>query len=94
MWPTQERAQVIMDDFQMHRGLPGVRGFVDGSHIPIKAPEECPENYINRKHFHTVNFTVICDHELRFLDCYAGWPGSVHDSRVFKNSDFHQTVGN
>ena len=25
---------------------------------------------------------------MRFIDCYTGWPGSVHDSRVLKNSDF------
>ena len=52
------------------------------------------ENYINRNNFHSVNLTTICDHEMRFLDCYVGWPGSVHDSRVFKNSDFYQTVDN
>lgn len=23
-------------------------GTIDGSHIPIKAPRDCPENYINR----------------------------------------------
>ena len=32
-----------------------MRGAINGSHIAIKAPEECPENYINRKHFHSVN---------------------------------------
>ena len=93
VWPSQERAQVIMDSFRRHRGLPGMIGAVDGSHITIKAPEECPENYVNRKNFHSVNLTAICDHEMRFLNCYAGWPGNVHDSRVFKNSDFNQTVG-
>ena len=73
-----------MEGFRKHKGLPGVRGAIDGSHIPVKAPQECPENYINRKNFHSVNLTAICDDEMRFLDCYAGWPGSVHDSRVLK----------
>ena len=92
VWPNQARAQVIMEGFRKHKGLPGVRGAIDGSHIPVKAPQECPENYINRQNFHSVNLTAICDDEMRFLDCYAGWPGSVHDSRVFKNSDFYKTV--
>ena len=25
---------------------------------------------------------------MRFIDFYTGLPGSVHDSRVLKNSDF------
>ena len=29
-----------MEGFQNHRGLPGVRGAIDGSHIPIRAPQE------------------------------------------------------
>lgn len=64
MWPNQELTQVIMDGFQRHRGLPGMRGAIDGSHIPIKAPEECPENYINRKYFHSVNLTATLQQTL------------------------------
>lgn len=48
-WPTQERAEVIMDSLRMHRGLPSVVGAIDGCHVPIKALEKCSENYINRK---------------------------------------------
>lgn len=83
VWPNQARAQVIMEGFCKHKGLPSVRGAIDGSHIPVKAPQECPKNYINRKNFHSVNLTAICDDEMRFLNCYAGWPGSVHDSKSF-----------
>ena len=66
------------------RGMPSVIGAIDGSHIPIKAPVLCPENYINRKGFHSVILQAVCDHRMLFTDCYAGWPGSVHDARVFK----------
>ena len=31
---------------------------------------------------------------MRFIDFYTGSPGSVHDSRVLKNSDFFPCVRN
>ena len=31
---------------------------------------------------------------MRVIDFYTGWPGSVHDSRVLKNSDFFACVRN
>ena len=29
---------------------------------------------------------VVCDHEYNVLSITAGWPGRVHDDRVFTNS--------
>lgn len=29
---------------------------------------------------------VVCDHKNKIIDFFAGYPGSVHDSRVFRNS--------
>ena len=64
----------------------GIVGAVDGSHIAIKDPTEDPLSYFNRKGFHSVIIQGICDHELLFIDLYIGWPGSVHDARVFRMS--------
>ena len=83
-WPIGERLQDITKEFEDMRGMPSVIGAIDGSHIPIKAPVLCPENYINCKGFHSVILQAVCDHRMLFADCYAGWPGSVHDARVFK----------
>ena len=74
------------------RGMPSVIGAIDGSHFPVKAPVLCPENYINRGGFHSVILQAVCDHRMHFTDCYAGWPGSVNDARVFKNSDLYEHI--
>lgn len=85
-WPRPEEMAEQEAVFKEHRGFPGVLGAIDGCHIPISAPRFCPENYINRKRWHSVNLQAVCSHDLKFIDCYAGWSGSVHDARVLKNS--------
>ena len=32
---------------------------------------------------------AVADHRYCFTNIYIGWPGSVHDARVFKNSDLY-----
>ena len=33
---------------------------------------------------------AMVDHLYRFTDIYVGWPGKVHDARVFANSAIYQ----
>ena len=28
----------------------------------------------------------VCSHDLKFTNIVAGWPGSVHDLRIYRNS--------
>lgn len=35
---------------------------------------------------------VVCDNNLKIRDVFIGYPGSVHDSRVFRNSPLCQTL--
>ena len=37
-------------------------------------------------------FQVVCDSNLKFLDVYTGNVESVHDSRVFRNSDINSLL--
>ena len=55
-------------------------------HTEIRAPTECPEDYVNRKGFHSIQLQAVVDSSLRFTDIFVGYPGSVHDARVFSNS--------
>lgn len=42
--------------------------------------------YTNRKCGQSVTLQAICDHKKRFLDVFIGFPSSVHDNRIFRNS--------
>ena len=72
--------------------MSGVIGAIDGCHIPIVGQEFCNESYVNRKGFTSIILQAVCDHKKRFIDCYVGWPGSVHDARVYSNSDLHHSI--
>ncbi|XP_052276849.1 putative nuclease HARBI1 isoform X2 [Dreissena polymorpha] len=69
----------LAEGFRVRCGFPGVVGAVDGTHIPIPAPiSEFRASFINRKGLSSMQLQVVCDSNLRFLDTYTGWPGSVH----------------
>ena len=59
---------------------------VDGCHVPIIGPRQSPEDYVNRKGFPSLILQELVDCNYLFLDICVGWPGKVHDARVFKNS--------
>jgi hypothetical protein len=35
---------------------------------------------------------VVCDSKLLITDVHTGWPGSVHDARVFRSSPIYQLL--
>lgn len=56
-------------------------------HIHIKPPgNEYHKDYINNKLFPSIQMQAICDSTGRFLDVFIGYPGSVDDARVLRNS--------
>jgi len=75
--------------FFKRAGFPQVVGAVDGCHVAILAPNENPEDYVNRKGFYSIILQGLVDSNYLFRDVYVGWPGKVHDSRVFKNSPLY-----
>ena len=54
------------EKFEDMKGIPWVVGAIDGKHIPIKAPIENPNKYINRKLFPSIQFeNQICLFQLK-----------------------------
>ncbi|KMQ94884.1 nuclease harbi1 [Lasius niger] len=64
--------------------MPDVIGAVDGC---IVASKEHPLHYKTRKKDYAVVLQSVCDLELRFTDCFAGYPASVGDRCIFRNSE-------
>ena len=75
----------VVTGFERLWGFPQAAGAIDGSHIPIKKPLESASDYYNRKGFYSVIIQALVDHKGRFMDICVGWPGKVHDTRVFAN---------
>ena len=55
---TGNKILEISTCFEDEGKFPGVIGLIDGTHIRIRAPENEPEAYINRKKFHSLNVQV------------------------------------
>lgn len=48
--------------------------------------------YISKDKEYAITLQAVCDGDLRFLDCFAGFAGSVGDRRIFRNSDLWKEV--
>ncbi|XP_044733226.1 putative nuclease HARBI1 [Chrysoperla carnea] len=86
-WPENEKLAEISNEFEATSGFRNVIGAIDGTHINIPAPREHPECYVNRKGHHSIQLQAICDAQCKFIHCYAGNVGSVHDARVLRLSE-------
>ncbi|CAM4574825.1 unnamed protein product [Lepidochelys kempii] len=67
-------------------------GVIDGIHIPILAPEHQGSEYINRKKYFSMVLQALMDHKGHFTNINLGWPGKVHDARIFRNSGLFQQL--
>ncbi|XP_051162213.1 uncharacterized protein LOC127282158 [Leptopilina boulardi] len=91
-WPAGENLMNVEKKFRRMAGLSDVIGAIDASLILIKAPEIDAQYYVCRKRFHALILQAVCDRDLVFTDCFAGYPGSIGDLRVFRNSDLYKDV--
>ncbi|CAM5092769.1 unnamed protein product [Natator depressus] len=82
---TLGNVQVIVDGFAA-MGFPNCGGGIDGTHIPILAPDHLANQYVNHKGYFSMVLQALVDHKGRFTDINVGWPGKVHDARIFRNS--------
>ncbi|XP_071497397.1 putative nuclease HARBI1 [Diadema antillarum] len=86
-----EQVENMMKFYQIAR-FPGVIGLIDGTHVKIQAPTEDEHQFVNRKRFHSINVQVVLDADAKIINLNAQWPGSVHDSRVLRESGLQEVL--
>lgn len=65
--------------------FPGAIGTVDGIHIAILSTLD-GHNFINCKHFQSLNVQIVCDPSLKIRSINANYGGSTHDSFIWNRS--------
>ena len=83
-----------IEAFQEVSSFPQVVGAIDGSHIPIAAPNEDANGYYNRKQFHSAVLQGAADPKGHFIHVSTGYAGSIHDARVLRMSSLINEVEN
>ena len=74
--------------FRMGRrpGISNVLGCIDGTQVRIIGPSRNEHEYVNRRGKHSINVQIVCDANLRVINCVVKNPGSVHDARMLRES--------
>ncbi|XP_064631643.1 putative nuclease HARBI1 [Lineus longissimus] len=93
-FPRGDEATETKKRFFAVAGFPNVIGALDCTQIKIQAPSQFEDVYVCRKSIHSINVQMICDADRIATNLVAKWPGSVHDSGIFKVSSIGRELAN
>ena len=92
-WPGPEERDKMRKRLAAY-GFRHCVGIIDGTLIELAfRPESYHECYFSRKSMYALNVMIICDDKKKIIYYNAGWPGSTHDNRVFRNSKLFYNRG-
>ncbi|CAG8812510.1 15288_t:CDS:2, partial [Gigaspora margarita] len=91
IWPHNNYRQKVHKGFEEMCGFSNVIGILDGSHMNLlEAPSKLNKDvYFTRKHRYAVYLQAVVDHKRIFINYDLGYPASVHDTKVFRNSSLY-----
>lgn len=85
-FPTAAEQQQIKQKFARIARFPNVIGAIDCTHVAIRAPTSREDVFVNRKGKHSINVQAVADPNLNIIDLVVRWPGSTHDSFIWRQS--------
>ncbi|XP_031750454.1 putative nuclease HARBI1 [Xenopus tropicalis] len=80
----------VKQDFYLIGRFPNCLGAIDCTHVPLTPPRAHRERYRNRERSHSINVQVVCDSHLRIMSVRSGFPGSVHDAHILRQSALYE----
>lgn len=84
-WPDSQERKVILQ--KTASVFPGCIGMVDGTEIKLSdKPQQNHEVYYSRKSDYSLKVQITCDYDWKVRHVVCGLPGSIHDARIFNNS--------
>ena len=93
-WPDKRERKEMRNRLSL-KGFRHCVGIINGALVELAfRPESYHECYYSRKCMYALNVMIICDDKKRIIFYNAGWPGSTHDNRVFRNSNIFYNRGN
>uniref|UniRef100_A0A803K3S6 Putative nuclease HARBI1 n=1 Tax=Xenopus tropicalis TaxID=8364 RepID=A0A803K3S6_XENTR len=87
---TEAECTRVKQDFYLIGHFPNCLGAIDCTHVPLTPPRAHQERYLNRKRSHSINVQVVCDSHLRIISVRSGFPGSVHDAHILRQSALYE----
>ncbi|KAH9293253.1 hypothetical protein KI387_041543 [Taxus chinensis] len=89
-WPNNQLdLEILKEGFRQRQGFPNCCGVIDVTHIQFRLPaNECSADWYDRDHNYSMSLQAIVDSNMHFIDVFTGWPGSVNDARLLRNSSF------
>ena len=70
--------------------IPQVVGAIDGTHVEILSPGgDSKVDYYCRKQMYSINTQAVVGGNSMFIDVATGYPGSIHDARVLRDSSLY-----
>ena len=87
-WPSSEERKKIASRIHRDFDFPNCTGFADGTLNPLasKPRREDSADFYGRKHGYSLSTLVVSDDRRLIRYILAGWPGSCHDNRIYRNS--------
>lgn len=94
-WPNRQERVQIARRFREKYDFINVIAVADGTLFPLTyAPEsDDSPDYHGRKHQYSLTTMIINDDQKRIRYYLAGFPGCVHDNRVYSNTPLFQDPG-